>query len=218
MAGSNFGRLPGRKPLYDPKRSWRAGMDPDTVEPTGKPARWCLKLSEFELDIAYDAVMKHQAAEALSPLMTKVEDGTRLDDEVLVLTLSQELCACEPMTKTPSFESIVKRRSLFLLFDLEVCTMWGITDKEKVETPLFIVLIMMQSPVADCHSTFASAGRPSTCFNFDSSGVLVRAFSWDVALQWLYPPIYDLISFTFATIPSWLVTTVGVTRTSLRVK
>lgn len=52
-----------------------------------KLRHWPLRFSQFELDLVYRAVTKHQAADALSQLPTDGQDTTELDDELLVLTV-----------------------------------------------------------------------------------------------------------------------------------
>lgn len=57
---------------------------------TGKLARWRLHRSELNVDIVYWAGIKHQAAGALSRLRTTGTDESPHDDDVLVLTITNE--------------------------------------------------------------------------------------------------------------------------------
>ena len=64
------------------------------ADATGKLARWQLRLSELEFDVVHRAVIKHQAADALSRLETSGADDSSLQDEIPVL-----LCEATKPTK-----------------------------------------------------------------------------------------------------------------------
>lgn len=52
-----------------------------------RPAGWCLRLAEFELDAIRCTGVRHQAADAVFRLPTKGEDRTTLDDNLLILVI-----------------------------------------------------------------------------------------------------------------------------------
>lgn len=66
------------------------------TEATGKPARWRLRLTEFEIDIVHRAGVKRKAADALSRLNTKGVDCPPMVDEVPVLAIPPKSFACAP--------------------------------------------------------------------------------------------------------------------------
>lgn len=56
-----------------------------------KLARWRLRFSEFEFPIGCHAGIKHEAADAMSRLLTDGIDKIRLDDDVVVLPITTKL-------------------------------------------------------------------------------------------------------------------------------
>lgn len=95
---------------------------------TGKLAQWRMTLSEFEFDIINRAAIERQAADALSHLKTKGEDGTSLDDKVPVLAISQKRFAYAPKTKTRNLKFLEKPKRPFIPFIPKVYMVVGITD------------------------------------------------------------------------------------------
>lgn len=62
-------------------------MDLNLTNSTGKMARWRLRLSEFELDVVYRTVIKHQATDALLRLKTNRDDRMQVEDCNMVLCI-----------------------------------------------------------------------------------------------------------------------------------
>lgn len=58
------------------------------ADATGKLARQRLMLFEHDLEITHRAGVKHQAAEALSELLTTGVDSTEIEDEILVTVVT----------------------------------------------------------------------------------------------------------------------------------
>lgn len=125
----------------------------------------------------------------LSRLKKKDKVKTPSDDEVLVLTIYQELFACALLTNAFEVETIGESKSLFVPFISEVCMMADIIDNEKVKIPTLTEIIIAQSTDWDCRIAFASVGKPDICFNTDSDGVLVRVFLGGASQRVAVPPI-----------------------------
>lgn len=100
---------------------------------TNKLARWLLRLSEFVSDIVSCAGIKQQAAEALSPLETKVVDHAPSGDKVLVIIIPSKSFACTPLTKTSDFKTHEELKVISVNFIPGVGLLAGITDDEKAE-------------------------------------------------------------------------------------
>lgn len=115
-----------------------------------------MRLSELELNIVHSAGIKRQAADTLSRIKSKREDETALDEEVSVLTISQEYFAYASKTEKSELDLIEDRKGHLVLFIPEVCMMKGISDNDKLEIPTLVEFIAAQSNDADCRSTFAS--------------------------------------------------------------
>lgn len=150
---------------------------------TRRLPRCHLRLSELEYDIVHQACVKYQATDALPPLKTKYESQTILYDEVRVLTIPEEIFPSAPGTDITDFEFNEDPKKPFGLLIPEVCKMAGIKINEKVELPTFAEPISAQCTDADCHSTFASVGKPNKRLNLDIDGMFVRVSALDGASQ-----------------------------------
>lgn len=160
---------------------------PSRAETIAKLARWCLRLSTFELDMVHRAGIKHEAAKALSHIKIIGGHKTSLDDEVVVLNISQEIFTYTPRTETTDFKSIGEIKGSFVPFIQVVCMMESITDNHKAKIPTLAEFILAKSTNEDYCSAFASAGKLNTCSNVDSDGVLVRVFLLEGASQRVLP-------------------------------
>lgn len=154
-----------------------------TAWETEKQARWCLRLSELEIDIVHGAGVKQKTADELSRPKTNGSDETLLDDEVLVLTFLQQIFACGPRTNTTNPEFVEEREGPFILFIPELHMIPGITDDQKSEIPMLPEFITAQASDMDCQQAFTSVENPNTRSNDDSERVLVRVLPLDDASQ-----------------------------------
>lgn len=89
--------------------------------------------AKSKFDNVHRAGIKQQETDLLSPLKTKGEEPTSLDDEVIVLTISQKVFDCEPVMETPELQLIKEPNESFVPFIPEVYLMGGITGSEKAE-------------------------------------------------------------------------------------
>lgn len=77
---------------------------------------------------------------------------TREYDNVPVLTVSQEVIACEPQKEITDFDFIVEPKGLFVSYNLEVCMTAGIADEKRAEITRLADFISPQASNADCRA------------------------------------------------------------------
>lgn len=126
---------------------------------TGRLTRWRLRLSEFEFDIFRRIGIKHQAADALSPPQTKVENRTLLDNEVPVIIETQTLFACMQETEPTDFEFINELKDPFIPFIGDVRMTAGIKNSEKMEIRTLGEISTTHYTDEDCCVAFMSVEK-----------------------------------------------------------
>lgn len=99
-----------------------------------------------------------------------------MNDEVPVLTISQNVFVCAPMAETPEFEPSDDPEGPIMFFIRKFCMMEGNTDYEKMKTPLWTKRITAHSTEEDCFVVFVPIGRPSSRCNINGGRVLLSVF------------------------------------------
>ncbi|CAN8061912.1 unnamed protein product [Agarophyton chilense] len=146
------------------------------TDASSRLARWRLKLSECDYEITYGPGINHQAADALSQVITEGTDDTQLDD--LIPTPFKD---DGPQNYTESDDLMVPPNS--------APPQVNAIDPEEEVLLLITIEELLQAQVEDeyCKETAKLVGAPGCLYDYDRFGLLCRRSPLDDALQRVIP-------------------------------
>lgn len=97
-----------------------------------------------------------------------------MDDEVSVLTVSQELFPCVPETEIIDFKPIEEPQGPFVSFIPKFFMKAGVAENQQAEIPTLAEFVPAQATDSDRRAAFTSVEKRNTRFNADSDGVLFQ--------------------------------------------
>ena len=149
------------------------------VNSPGRLARWRLRLAEYDYEVQYRPGVKHQLMDGVSRLCTDGGDTAPVDDEV----------PCFAVQYDEGSEALLDK----VHWDLpqgrpDVCHALAITPEERVAASISVEeFLRAQAEDAFCRFAAETVGTPSSKFDIDRYGFLVRKSPLDGTLQRVVP-------------------------------
>lgn len=153
---------------------------------SGKLARWCVGLSEFEFNTLHQTGIRHQAADTLLRLPTVESDKSKLDDEVAVLNINPETfgTVCNIGIEE---EEEVKDYSIpqryFVPFLSEIYALANKVEESKLYISDLSEFTTAQKADNESYPAAATVGQTKALFSHDDDGIHIRVLPVNGASQ-----------------------------------